>query len=342
MSRVTVHDVAGAAGVSLATVDRVLNNRKGVRAETVDRVRDAMAQLNYVRDQTAANLARGRSYTFTFVVPSGGNSFMRQLEAEIERVKSEVERERINISVVTVPPFEPESLAKMLDSLNLEAGAGIAVVATENWLIHEKINDLKERGVHVVTLISDIPNSHRSHYVGIDNVAAGRVGASLLCRLVGERNGKIAVVAGSMTLRDHVERRLGFEQVARSEFPHLTLLPTVEGYDDAETVRIALEALLRKNRDIIGVYSLGAGTRGVVAALAAVDNNQIIRSVAHELTEHSRKALASGRLDAVLAQDSAREVRSAIRLLRALVDDEPIVESQERIPIEIYMRDNLP
>ena len=75
MSRVTVQDVADAAGVSLATVDRVLNNRKGVRAETVDRVKEAMARLNFVRDQSAANLARRRTYPLTFIVPSGGNSF---------------------------------------------------------------------------------------------------------------------------------------------------------------------------------------------------------------------------------------------------------------------------
>ncbi len=342
MSRATVHDVADAAGVSLATVDRVLNNRKGVRAETVDRVHDAISRLNYVRDRTAANLARGRSYAFTFIVPSGGNSFMRQLEAEIERAKPASARERIDLSIVTVPPFEPEPTVRALEGLDLRSGDGIALVATESQIIREKINDLIARGVHVVTLISDVPNSHRTHYVGIDNGAAGRVGASLLGRFVGERRGRIAVVAGSMVLRDHVERRLGFEQVMRSEFPHLTLLPTLEGYDDAKTVEIALGALLKDHRDIVGVYSLGAGTRGVVAALEAVEAQQRITAIAHELTEHSRKALVSGKLDAVLVQDCAREVRSAIRLLRALVDDEPIAESQERIPIEIFMRDNLP
>jgi LacI family transcriptional regulator len=340
MSRVTVHDVADAAGVSLATVDRVLNNRKGVRAETVDRVRNAMTRLNYVRDQTAANLARGRTYSFTFIVPTGGNSFMRQLEREIERATPAAAQERINISVVTVPPFEPEPLARTLDRLGLDRGDGLAVVATESQIIRRKIDNLIARGVHVVTLISDIPNSDRTHYVGIDNVAAGRVGASLLGRFVGDRRGKIAVVAGSMVLRDHVERRRGFEQVMRAEFPHLELLPTVEGYDDARTVELALTALLRKRSDIVGVYSLGAGTRGLVAALESVDR-QKTKAIAHELTDHSRKALAAGTLDAVVAQDSAREVRSAIRLLKASVDSEPIVDSRERIPIEIFMRDNL-
>ncbi|MDH3669497.1 MAG: substrate-binding domain-containing protein, partial [Paracoccaceae bacterium] len=243
---------------------------------------------------------------------------------------------------VKVPPFEPEPLAETIERLDLRAGDGLALVATESPIIRDAINRLNDRNVRVVTLISDIPNSSRAHYVGIDNVAAGRVGASLLGRFVGERSGKIAIIAGSMILRDHVERRLGFEQVMRAEYPHLTLLPTVEGYDDAKKVEVALGGVLKENPDIVGVYSLGAGTRGVVAALEAAKVEKRTKAIAHELTEHSRKALTSGTLDAVLAQDSAHEVRSAIRVLKAFVDDAPIVESQERIRIEIFVRDNLP
>ena len=53
----TVHDIAREAGVSLATVDRVLNARPGVRQITVARVQEAIRSLGYVRDLTAANLA---------------------------------------------------------------------------------------------------------------------------------------------------------------------------------------------------------------------------------------------------------------------------------------------
>ena len=342
MSRVTVQDVADAAGVSLATVDRVLNNRKGVRAETVDRVKDAMERLNFVRDQSAANLARRRTYPLTFIVPSGGNSFIRQLESDIELIRPTVAGERVDLSVVKVPPFEPEPLAAAIEQLDLKAGDGLALVATESPLIREAINQLSARGVRIVTLISDIPNSNRDHYVGIDNVAAGRAGASLLGRFVGGRKGKIAVVAGSLILRDHAERRLGFEQVMRAEYPHLTLLPTVEGYDDAEKAEAVLSAVLKDNPDVVGVYSLGGGTRGIVAALESVKSERRTRAIAHELTEHTRRALTSGTLDAVLAQDSAHEVRSAIRVLKAVLDDAPIIESQERIRIEIFVRDNLP
>ena len=84
--RPTVHDIAAEAGVSLATVDRVLNGRPGVApADGPRKVETAVSRLGYVRDVTAANLARRRIYPLVFVIPAGPNSFMRVLEAEIYR-----------------------------------------------------------------------------------------------------------------------------------------------------------------------------------------------------------------------------------------------------------------
>ena len=54
----TVHDIARSAGVSLATVDRVLNGRPGVRSVTREKVEQAIVALGYVRDLAAANLAK--------------------------------------------------------------------------------------------------------------------------------------------------------------------------------------------------------------------------------------------------------------------------------------------
>ena len=50
MSRPTVNDLAKAAGVSLATIDRVLNSRPGVREQTIRRVNAAIEQIGYVRE----------------------------------------------------------------------------------------------------------------------------------------------------------------------------------------------------------------------------------------------------------------------------------------------------
>ena len=75
MGKPTVHDIAKEAGVSLATVDRVLNRRPGVRTATVARVQAAIDKLGYVRDLSAANLARGRLYRLAFVLPDRKSQF---------------------------------------------------------------------------------------------------------------------------------------------------------------------------------------------------------------------------------------------------------------------------
>ncbi|MFY8145905.1 MAG: LacI family DNA-binding transcriptional regulator, partial [Rhodobacter sp.] len=67
--RPTVNDIAREAGVSLATVDRVLNDRPGVRAKTAEAVQAAIRRIGYVRDVAAANLARQRDYRLAFVLP---------------------------------------------------------------------------------------------------------------------------------------------------------------------------------------------------------------------------------------------------------------------------------
>jgi len=339
MSRITAQDVAEAAGVSPSTVDRVLNNRKGVRQSTIDRVNEVMEQLNFVRDQAAANLARGRSYLFTFIVSAGETAFFNDIRCEIDAARNHAAKERVDINMIAVPPLDPQAIVDAIDGLDGQYGDGIALVAVESRIVREAIDNLCAQGVRVVTIISDIPNSRRDRFVGIDNVAAGRVAASLLNRFISAPKGDIAVVAGSGTLRDHVERRMGFEQVMRAECPHLTVLPWIEGEEMAGIVEEKLSRQLAENPGIVGVYSLGGGTRGVIDAINTA--KQSLSVITTELSEHTRAALISGKVDAVLVQDPTHEVRSAIRVLKALVDNAPINEKQERIRIEIFVRDNL-
>src|SRR3954451_21244513 len=74
----TLRDIPRQAGVSLATVDRVLHNRPGVRPDAVRRVKDAIERDASHRQAAAADLARGRARRFVCVMPSGPNLFMQE------------------------------------------------------------------------------------------------------------------------------------------------------------------------------------------------------------------------------------------------------------------------
>ena len=249
--------------------------------------------------------------------------------------------ERVTIMVRKVDVFDGPLLAQVLDEMGDDVD-GVAVVALDHPAVREAINALVARGKTVVTLVSDVPGSKRTHFAGIDNSSAGRTAAGLMGRFLRGQTGKIGLFAGSLSLRDHIERQFGFEQVMAHEFPQLQILPVRESRDDVERSAELTAQLLKEHPDVIGIYNVGGGTKGIVAGLESSGRAGDVVFIAHEVTEGSRKALIRGTIDAIINQDAGHEVRSAVRVLIAKADNAPLVEAQERIRIDIFMRDNLP
>ena len=340
-ARLTLVDVARVAGVSLATVDRVINHRPGVSKRAIAKVEESLAQLGYRPDPVAAQLARRTSFRFCFLLPSGSNSFMRQLAEQIRQTSDWLKEQRAFVEMREVDVFDPQALATALDELG-DTYQGVAVVALDHPAVREAIDALAARGVEVVTLVSDVPTSRRARFVGIDNPSAGRTAATLLGRFAGQKRGPVALIAGSLALRDHAERQFGFQQVIGADYPHLTVLPVVEGRDDSGLCREVTARLLVQHPDLVGIYNIGAGTRGVAEALEASGRAQDVIFVGHELTQHSRRFLLKRVMDVVINQDAGHEARSACRILLARCLNQPILADQERIRIDIFVRDNLP
>ena len=121
-------------------------------------------------------------------MPEGGNIFMQAIVGDMSR---EIAR-RGSTPGARAPRrsstdvFNPNALADALESL-VGRYDGVAVVALDHQSVRAAIDDLVAAGVQVVTLVSDVPGSRRHHYVGIDNVAAGRTAGSLIGRFAGGR-----------------------------------------------------------------------------------------------------------------------------------------------------------
>lgn len=339
--RPTVFDIAKDAGVSLATVDRVLNNRPGVREKTIQQVQDAIEKLGYVRDVAAANLARQRSYDFICILPDSKTEFMDEVRAAISEAAAGLSPDRTSISVREFQLDNTNKLIELLGEIEVEAPDGVAIMAPETPAVRDAVKRIMAAGTHVIPIVSDLPNTDRSHFVGINNVGAGRTAAQLMGRFLGARAAKILVVAGSMVSTDHAERRAGFDETMSVAFPQHKLLPTLEAFDRAENVRERVGEALKQHLDIAGIYAIGAGNRGLVSILHETGRAKDIIVVAHELTDCSRAALKGGTFDAVIAQNVGHIVRSAVRTLKAQTDCLRTIESQERIRTEIFIAENL-
>lgn len=342
MARPTVHDVASAAGVSLATVDRVLNSRAGVRADTANRVRAAIEKLGYVRDTSAANLARQREYRFAVVLPQDASQFMETLKDALAEASASQIADRLSVKIRSVLPDDPHAVARELHALRAVKPDGVAIMAQETPQVRDAIARLKADGIAVAALISDLPSSERDFFVGVNSESAGRTAALLMGRFVKRSEGKVLAITNSMISRDSIDRRLGFDSVMREEFPGLEVLPSAETHSDPARARTIISRILAAHDDLVGVYSMGSGNRYLLEAFRDAGRLKDLVYIGHELTPHTREALVGGEMAAVIAQNVGHLARSALRVMRAKSDGVAIFEAQERIRIDIITRENLP
>ncbi|MCX2721787.1 LacI family DNA-binding transcriptional regulator [Roseibium salinum] len=341
MAKPTVHDIAREAGVSLSTVDRVLNGRADVRPKNAERVKAAVERLGYVRDTHAANLAKQRRYKFVFVLPEGPNHFVETIVAAVREAGYAQASDRVDVAIMPVNAGDPHAIVARLQTLDLHSLDGVAIMVPETPQVRDAIAHIREAGIHVVAFVSDLPNSKCDHFVGIDNFSAGQTAGALLGKFLRNETGSILVVTNSMVARDSIERRYGMDEVVSRDFPRLRALPTIEFYDDPQRIRETLAHALTAHPDLKAVYSMGSGNAVMLDALRDNADVKDLVVIAHDLTAVTRQGLTDGEIDAVIAQNVGHLVRSALRVMRAKCDATVIFEAQEQIRIEIILRENL-
>lgn len=339
--RPTAKDLAEAAGLSLATVDRVLNERPNVSPKAAKKVAEAIERIGFVRNPAAVALARNKTYRFRFVLPTSGDQYLAELIARVGEAAEALRGDSTTVEAIRIPMNDPHHVAKYLSAIDDSAVDGVAVMAPESPQVRDALMRLVERGVKVVQFLSGQERLERADYVGVDNFAAGATAGKIAGRFIGERPGKIMVVAETMMALDSIQRRLGFDSIINAQFPHLQMLPSLETYADEKRTDLIIQRTLQHNPDTIAVYILSSEARAPLTAVWNARGDRHLTIVAHERTPFSEQALLDEQIDAVIAQDPGHAVRSALRIMRARSDNREILASQERIRIEILLKENL-
>ena len=332
--RTTVTQIARAAGVSPATVDRVLNNRDGVRARTREIVMQIATQLGYFGPVTEAATARMR---MDFVLPAGSNSFIRALRKHL--LEEATARPDVAVNVHDIEGFDPERLSARLRELRGKTDA-VGVVALDHPQVREEINALAQSGAKIGTLVSDIPTVDKVGYVGVDNRAAGRVAGLLLGRFLPPAGRqRIAVFMGSLAYRGHEEREMGFRAILSEDFPELEIVGLAEVSDDRDR---AYHETLRflDSGNIAGIYNIGSGNQGIARALRERQMERRVVFIGHDLTDATRLMLLDRTMDAVIDQNPRVEAREILRLLTSSVRG---AREPEYLPrLQVVFKENIP
>ena len=327
-------DIAARAGVSMATVDRVINRRKGVAERTRRRVLDAARAVGYLGEDEVAHIGAARPMNVTVLLPAGTNPYLRLLGDRV--------RDRIGRSGTTDPflrcyfidSFDAGALAT---ALRKSAGwaDGIAFFAIEHPEVRAAAAEIAGQGVNLVTIVSNLGERTGVAHVGLDNYAVGRTGGLLVGRLSGRGNGAVALVAGSRNYRAHSDREAGFLSVIEEMFPGLRLVGLREGHDDAGENYRHTQSLIEQEPELVGIYNVGGSSSGITRALRELGRDDVV-FVGHGLTTDTRRALLDGTMDAVFDQDPDTLIDRAIRTL-AVPEVPP-----DPLKFDIYFKENLP
>lgn len=334
--RLTLVDVALEAGVSSATVDRVLHGRSGVKSRTRHAVLDAARRLGYIASD-AASVPSPEIVQLDFVLPAGSNSFMRRLAAEL-RSQSAV-RPDIDGRMHLVEGFNPHTLAAKLGQLEGRS-KGVAIIAIDHPTVRDAIRGLARSGVPVVTLVSDIHHVPRIGYVGIDNRTAGRLAGYLMSRFLKQGNNKVALFAGSVSYRGHEEREMGFRHIVSEHPDQLEVVGFSEIQDDDERAYAAAREHLKRHGDLSAIYNVGAGNRGIARALEESGREQEVVFIGHDLTEYTKEYLLSGVMDVVIDQNPRVEAREVLEQLSRISRGLPW--SANPLRTQVILRENIP
>ena len=218
MGSANIKEVARHAGVSVSTVSNVLNRPLTVAPATRQRVLEAIAELGYVRNDSARQLRAGRSRTIAIVVMDLGNPFF----TDVVRGAELAAEEHGSIVIVCNSGDDAERERRHLELLEEQRVQGILITPMHDG--HPSaLDSLIRRGIPVVLVDRESGRSDHCS-VAVHDVLGGRLAAE---HLLAQGHRRIAYVGGPMGIQQVADRHRGLADALAVAGAELSVFDTV-------------------------------------------------------------------------------------------------------------------
>jgi LacI family transcriptional regulator len=313
VSRPTIHDLAKQAGVSVATVDRVLNRRLPVREDTAVRVVQAAEAIGFhATGLLKRRLTETPQRRLGFLLQKR-DAFYQKLGkdlADATKAASFIEGKPI---IEHVDELVPSIIAARLREMAPRVDA-VALVAVDHPIVIEAVEAVIASGKPVFTLLSDISSVAKTGHIGLDGRKVGRTAAWTISRTA-RGPGKIGILVGSHRYSNQELAEISFRSYMREHAPEFSLLEPIVNLDDERIAYEAVVDMVDSNDDLVAIYSCGGGQDGLIRALRDEKSGRHIVAVCNELTTTTRAALIDGTIDLLLATPTAAIARRIVELM---------------------------
>ena len=340
VSRPTITDLAKQAGVSVATVDRVLNQRLPVRADTAVRVVQAAEAIGF---HATGLLKRRLSETprrkFGFLLQKPDAFYQtlgRELVAATKAAHAIEGKPVVEFMEDVVPGIIADKLLQTARKVD-----AVAVVAIDHPLVNEAVEAVIATGKPVFTLLSNITSPSCCGHFGADSRKCGRIAGWTISRLA-RHAGKIGILVGSHRYLNQELSEISFRTYMREHAPEFQLLEPIVNLDDDLIAYDAITEMIGSTADLVGIYVSGGGQEGLIKALRERQTGERLVSVCNELTPATRAGLHDGVIDLTLGTPFAALSRRLVEAMAKATTgaDMPHLPPL-MLPPEIHLSENI-
>lgn len=245
--RVTIKDVAQAAGVSTQTVSRVVNNRQGVLPDTERRVSQAIEALGYSPNIIARSLSQGRSHILGVVGFGLAYYGPTNLLTGIEQKSSEL---GFSTLLTIIETIDSEAIARIFDNLQARRVDGIIWAVPDNARSSQIVSKRTAAASVPILLLNTDPDESRPT-VRMDSVEGGRLATS---HLLAQGYRRVGIISGPQEWWEARQRIRGWRAALQAGGASADDCLIEEGDWSAASGDAALEALVQRCPDIDAVF----------------------------------------------------------------------------------------
>lgn len=335
----TIKDIADLAGVSRGTVDRVLNNRGAVNPKTAEKIMDIVHALDYRPNKAGLALAaQKKKYKIGVILFSENNPFFDEVMAGVQA--KAVELQDYGITTITRRvEFDMNAQLNAIDALLEEGIHGLMLAPYNHMRIQEKIDELMEMQIPVVTINTDIDGSKRMAYVGSDYFRGGCTAAGLLA-LMTEGEVNLGIVTGSSNVLCHTERIEGLRHTLKKSYPRIHIAKILENHDDEFESYALTRQLLKDRPDLDALFFSAAGVYG--GCKAVLESNLHPKIITFDEVPTTLEMLKKGVISATISQQPYRQGSKSLDILFEYLTSGVLPEKdREFVEHSIKIRENI-
>lgn len=338
--RAGIREIAEALGVSIGTVDRALHGRGGIRASTRQKVLDMARELSYTPNIAAQNLKLARELRIGVFLPAEIASFFGQVREGMRSAEARWSGAPLKLKLHEFPRLGSGDIACMIDA-NWQAYDGVIVAPGDPEQMSALFRSDNKEVPPVVYVTTDALRTPRLASVAVDSTVSGGIAADLLGRILQVPTSVIAIT-GDRRVQDHAAKISGFAGTLATQYPHLTLLPSIESHERSEDAYEAAHQLFRKHSDLGGIYVTTADSMPILRAAEEAGALGKTRIVTTDLSQYLATMIENDHVFASLYQRPFTQGSMAVDILCRYLLHKARPESTIRLAPHIVLRSNLP